>query len=286
MINRIALGTVQFGLDYGVTNKSGIPSDDALKEIFAMAQSNGVLKLDTASGYGNAEERIGKLGENRFDIITKVNGVKSVSDLNASVNTSLNNLKQDSIYGLMFHDADEILESCDLWSGLEEIKSKGTIRKIGYSLYNPQQLDDLLALNMIPDIVQVPFNILDRRFEDRFRLLKARNVEIHVRSAFLQGLLLSKEVRSSSYFSQWSNTWETLDQWMSNQDLSPLEACIGHVQSYQEIDHLVVGVSRPSEFSEVLAVSSELVSGRRAPKSLSSEDSRLINPSNWNKIPR
>ncbi len=279
MINRIALGTVQFGLDYGVTNVSGIPTDEVLEKILNMANSKGVFKLDTAMAYGNAEERIGKFGNRRFQVITKVNGVKTVADLNTSVTSSLSNLKQDNIYALMFHDADEILKNHDLWFGANEIKSKGILEKVGYSLYSTQQLDELLSLDMVPDIVQVPFNILDRRFGNRFKMLKAKNVEIHVRSIFLQGLLLSKELRCNSRFGQWSETWGLLDEWILSKSLSPLEACLGHVQSYKEIDHIVVGVTDLNQFMEILSVARE--ASRRAPKNISINDLNLINPSNW-----
>jgi aryl-alcohol dehydrogenase-like predicted oxidoreductase len=187
-MSKLALGSVQFGLPYGINNHSGVPSDQELKSIFCFAHQKGIKVIDTAQGYGNAEERIGKFIEYNFDIITKFKKLTNPFPFLKELKESLGNLNAGFVYGYMAHDGDLLIENPEWWEGLKEAKNIGLVKKIGYSIYSIDQLDILISLNMIPDIVQVPYNILDRRFEYYFAKMKQMGVEIHTRSVFLQGL--------------------------------------------------------------------------------------------------
>ena len=222
MSNKIILGTVQFGLDYGVSNKKGIPSNKELKEIFSLAENNGIFLLDTASGYGNAEKRIGDISNGNFKIITKISNIDNAQSIENQIKKSLFNLKSDFIYGCLFHNTNELLHNLFLWEELNKLKKLGLIKKIGVSLYHPKNLENLLSLKIIPDIIQIPFNIIDRRFEPYFERLNKLNIEIHVRSIFLQGLLINFELMNNNKFSKWDSLWDQYKSWLKSQEISPV----------------------------------------------------------------
>jgi len=185
---KIALGTVQFGIPYGINNNQGVPVDREIKEIFSYAARSGIHILDTASGYRNSEEKIAELSENKFEVVTKFSRVLSAVELKKSLENSLINLRIKAVYGYIAHNADNLIEYPDLWNVLLEKKHEKVIKKIGYSLYFPEQLEQLLDLNFFPDLVQFPYSILDKKFEKFLPLLKQLGTEVHIRSVFLQGL--------------------------------------------------------------------------------------------------
>ena len=279
MSNKIILGTVQFGLDYGVSNKKGIPSNNELNEIFSIAKVSGISVLDTAPSYGNAEKRIGDFSHENFKIITKINNIDSAETLQNSINNSLNNLKSNFLYGCLFHNVNELFQNLYLWEELNNFKKLGLIKKIGVSLYHPKNLENLLSLKIIPDIVQIPFNIIDRRFESYFERLKNLNIEIHVRSIFLQGLLINFDLMSNSKFSKWDSHWNKYKNWLKSQQISPLEAAISHVNAFKEISYCVIGVEDSLQLKQIILASKN--KALKAPKSLISFDDKLINPYLW-----
>mgnify|MGYP000716162638 CR=1 FL=1 len=182
---KIALGSVQFGIQYGINNQTGIPSDTQVSEILGVAESNHIRLIDTASAYGNAEERLGNLSGGKFAFVSKFQAVHTTADLENACYASLSHLKVDSFYGYMAHQANFILQQPDTWKVLEDLKQQGKIQKIGYSLYYPDQLKQLLDLNCIPDIVQLPYSILDRKFEQslldlRIQMLSQQWCQQHV----------------------------------------------------------------------------------------------------------
>ena len=109
-------------------------------------------------------------------------------------------MNSNPIYACLFHDIEDILSDSSKWNQLKFEKERGKISKIGYSLYYPKQLDKLLQKGFIPDIVQLPYSVLDRKFEPYFRILRDLGSEIHVRSIFLQGLYFLNIDRLSDYF--------------------------------------------------------------------------------------
>ena len=200
---KIALGTAQWGLDYGIANTNGMPSDDELKEIISTANKAGINMFDTAVHYGTAEKRLGGHLSNECEIVTKVGSFSSNNRLKDQLKNSFKNFQRDTIYGCLFHNANELKENKFLWEELLAYKKGGAISKIGYSLYEPTELLSLLELGFVPDIVQVPYSILDRKFEPYFELLKGKGVEIHIRSVFLQGLFFKK--KAMIYYLKCSN---------------------------------------------------------------------------------
>lgn len=284
---KIALGTVQFGLDYGVANTSGRVAETTARDILRLAFKSGVDTLDTAAAYGDSEQVLGRAAESAFKVVSKLPPGDSEQMENpqtwvkACVEKSIANLKIDSLYGLLLHRPLDLLKpgGQKLFNALVDIKNQGLAEKIGVSVYG---LDDLEMLSEFSfDLVQAPMNVLDRRLEMSgwLKKLSDEGTEVHTRSAFLQGLLLMQAEDRPDYFKPWENLLTEYDSWVLREQLTPLQACLGYLNSRPEIDKIVVGVDTPLQLHEILsAISTNLPD---APASIHTDDPNLINPSLW-----
>lgn len=193
LTSRIALGTVQFGLDYGIANKAGRVPPRAVKEILDYAQAAGIKCLDTAAGYGQSESVLGDYLKGHpkvFRIFSKLPPLESYKpgDVKGFFQVSISRLRVDTIDGYLIHNFQNFLKHEALWEEMVELKKNKRVESIGFSLYSPAELDMIFEKNLPCDTVQVPYSVFDRRFENWFPRLKQRNIEIFVRSIFLQGL--------------------------------------------------------------------------------------------------
>jgi aryl-alcohol dehydrogenase-like predicted oxidoreductase len=170
---KIGLGTVQFGQNYGVSNKQGITPEDEVREILTFAWDNGITLLDTATLYGASEEALGSSIPTHasFRIVTKTPTFQKImiekedsNRLKDAFHISLDKLRQPNLYGLLVHHAVDLLKDGGqyLWESMQDLKETGLVQKIGVSLYSPQELNRFLE-KYTPDIVQAPVNIFDQR---------------------------------------------------------------------------------------------------------------------------
>nr|WP_294937016.1 aldo/keto reductase [uncultured Flavobacterium sp.] len=281
---KITLGTVQFGINYGISNTHGVPSDTELKAIFSAAEDGGIECLDTAQAYGNAEERLGQFSGNHFKIITKFPNVSGNEELEKMLSESLIRLKSDSIYGYLAHNADILIEKTFLWETLQQAKSKGKIQKIGFSLYSPEQLEKLLELNCIPDLVQLPYSILDRKFENKLAELKQLGTEIHVRSVFLQGLYFTNPTTLPEKLLPLKSALTDLQNICNESEVTVGDAALNYVISNSNIDQIVMGVETAEQLKQNIQsvlnwkLGSDLFSKIEA---IEIKDKSLLNPVNW-----
>jgi aryl-alcohol dehydrogenase-like predicted oxidoreductase len=285
---KLALGTVQFGLDYGVANTIGQVDKNEIKKILTFAKQEGIDTLDTAIGYGDSEKYLGHAGIDGWNVITKLPEIKAEhSDIdfwvNSQINNSLLHLNVLSVSGILLHRPLQLLEKngLRLWSSLEDLKERGIVKKIGFSVYGPDDLDKLWKAGFLPDIVQAPYNIFDQRLKDSGWLSKLNDnkVEVHTRSVFLQGLLLMSSDKRPKYFSKWNNIFDEWDLWLKTNNISGLEVALNFVLSEDLIDKIIVGVDSKIQLSEVISASKNYTLG--VPKILNTTDDILINPSLW-----
>lgn len=197
---KLGLGTVQFGMSYGISNKRGKTPREEVQAILGLARKNGILVLDSASAYGDAEKVLGEKDLENFEIISKFTSVPPGETISHQLQESLENLRLQSIYGYLSHRPLELLSHPEQWDELQGFKTDGKVQKIGFSLNEPEELDLLLAEGFVPDLVQAPYNYLDRRFEDQLTNLKKNGCEIHTRSTFLQGLFFMPVDVLDSFF--------------------------------------------------------------------------------------
>ena len=194
-IGKIALGTVQFGLDYGQFNKNGVVNPDEVEKIINFARIKGIKFLDTAHSYGTSEQVLGKNGVSDFKIVTKFSKVnKNGSSLFKSIKNAHNLLNVRRNYGYLAHNAKVLLSSDGqiIFNRLKNLKDQNLIEKIGVSVYEPTEARSSINKYNI-DLIQIPFNIFDNRWDSILNEMKDQDIEIHARSIFLQGLALEKK---------------------------------------------------------------------------------------------
>lgn len=284
---KLALGTVQFGLPYGIANRSGQVSSDEAAKILARAWAAGIDTLDTAIAYGESELRLGEIGVRQWRVISKLPAMpEKCRDVGAwvreSVQGSLQRLRIPRLGGLLLHRSQQLLgaQGDALYEALVAVKDQGEVGKIGVSIYGPEELDTLWPRYQL-DVVQAPFNVIDRRLLTSGWLSRLRQagLEVHVRSVFLQGLLLMEPANRPAAFDRWQPLWRQWHRWLDGQALTPLQGCLGYAMSQPEVDHVVVGVDSVTQLQEILsAVKTKCIA---VPESLATEDPQLLNPSNW-----
>ncbi|WP_424493688.1 aldo/keto reductase [Salinimicrobium sp. GXAS 041] len=198
---KLGLGTVQFGLPYGISNNAGQTASDEVCKILGTAKAYKVEVLDSASAYGNSENVLGQNDLSSFKMISKFMPPQDES-ISIQLDNSLKILGLNSLYGYLAHRPAEILKEPEQWKELQRFKETGKVKKIGFSLNEPEELAQLLDKNFLPDLVQVPFNYFDRRFETAVKKLKNKGCEIHTRSAFLQGLFFMDPKKLDDFFNE------------------------------------------------------------------------------------
>jgi aryl-alcohol dehydrogenase-like predicted oxidoreductase len=286
-MSRLAIGTVQFGLPYGVANQVGQVSRAEAKAMLQVALDNGIDTLDTAIAYGDSEACLGKVGTSGFKLITKLPALPDSSvDINTWVqqelNASLLRMGVTRVYGLLLHRSEQLLGSQGvlLYKALQSLKDNGQVQKIGVSIYSPNELV-VLTPQYHFDLVQAPFSLVDRRLYSTswMQRLKDADVEIHTRSVFLQGLLLMSKADMPIKFSPWADLWQTWHRWLADHDCSAVEACLAFPLSFPEIDRVVVGTDSVSQLAQIVSAVKQVKINL---PNLQSEDENLINPGNWN----
>ncbi len=284
---RIAIGTAQFGSAYGVANAAGQVSADEVGRILALARQAGVRTLDTAVAYGGSEAALGHAGVAGFDVVTKVPEVPAGEGdvagwIERQVEGSLTRLGVAQLDGVLMHRVNDLqgANGAAVSRGLEAVKVRGLVRKIGVSGYGPAELDAVLERYAL-ELVQLPLSVFDRRAIDSGLLarLTARRVEIHVRSVFLQGLLVMPDAKRPPYFARWAPLFAQWKAWLDETGLTPLAAAVRFVLAVPEVNRLVLGFDTAGQLSEALAAATGPL--QPMPSGLQSDDEALINPSRW-----
>jgi aryl-alcohol dehydrogenase-like predicted oxidoreductase len=288
-MTKIALGSVQFGVDYGPTAEAKRVEPQELRRILTVASTQGVRMIDTARSYGSSERSLGDAGVSDFEVVTKTSHFSNTSISSSDIcilendfETSLRSLKRDHVHGLLIHNSTDLLKpNADmLVEKLEDLKSGRRVKKIGVSIYDPDILRTIINRYDI-DLVQLPLNILDRRMVESGMIadLQARGIEIHVRSIFLQGLLLMSKKELPTRFSRWLALWETWQQWLADNEITALEASVSYACSVVGVSAVIVGVENHNQLHEILKASSCVLP--ETPSHFFSQDDRLLNPSKW-----
>lgn len=288
MLNKLALGTAQFGLNYGINNTTGKLSDDDLLLLLNFALSNGVELLDTAVLYGNSEERIGifhQKSEKKFKIISKLPDCE-IHEIESLLKGSLKRLHCKKLYGYLFHSFSTFFKNKDSLKELGRLKEESLVEKIGFSVYKPEELKILFDSNIQFDLVQLPYNLFDRRFESLFEELKIRNVEIHIRSVFLQGLFFKDPKKLKSHFISVKKKLIELRSIADEISSTIFSLALCFVLHNKYIDKVVVGVDNVLQLEQIINTT-KIEYGRinnflnNDFINLAVDDEAILIPSNW-----
>ena len=284
--NKIVLGSAQFGLNYGISNKKGKTTLREVELILDYAFSKGIETIDTASSYGDAETILGKfnLGKD-FKIYSKISSIKNqpnVEDfISEQIFKSLELLKIDCLEGVFLHRPNDLLsdDSYKMIDTLDKCVSDSLIKSYGISIYESKDLDSLNRYSNL-SLLQVPRNILDRRFsrEEIKQRFTKNNIKFFVRSVFLQGLLLMDIDLQKRKFPNYSKLWNKWNLWLEEQNISAVEACLSFFHSDQDYDKLIVGVESKKQLQQILNIDH---SDKKVPNFKNFIDEKIINPSKW-----
>lgn len=288
---KLALGTVQFGLDYGVSNTDGKVGAGEVARILALAREVGIDTLDTAPAYGDSEGVLGAQALGDFRIITKT---AIHPDLRAGValaSARESRRRLGELYGWLYHRFDDYTSGRLRWTEARNIQRQVGIQKIGFSLYDPEEWRRLLRDGVVPDLIQVPYNIFDRRFESIFAEARELGTEIHVRSVFLQGLVFREPIAGQLPIAPTSmapalRALKKLDDLAGGRRIEEIvRLCLHFVAGNTLVDRLVIGVVNSAQLEANLVA---IRDDRPLPplaelNALATEDVNIINPSRWKK---
>jgi len=285
------LGTAQFGMSYGIANQHGKIKLENIKDIIKIAREKNIDLVDTAIAYGDSERIIGKIGILDFKFVTKLPPLPKIEVANISfwvedqIKLSLKRLGIQSLYGLLIHRSEDLLgdKGEKIVNALNNLKSRGLVKKIGISIYDSSELEKLTNQIKV-DIVQAPLNIIDQRLINSSWLSKLykADVEVHIRSVFLQGLLLMSKQNRPHKFNRWKNLWKIWHEWLNDNQITALEATIRYALSVEKISKVIVGVDSKKQLQQIILASDGKLPP--IPPGLFMDDINLLNPSNWNKI--
>lgn len=288
---KLALGTVQFGLPYGIANRSGQVGEATAAAILDYAREAGIDTIDTAIGYGESEAVLGRIGVRDFRVITKLPPLPGdVSDIerwvSEQIEGSLDRLRIDRLGGVLLHGPDQLLgeQGAVLADAMRKLRKEGRVAKIGVSIYAPDDLARLQSV-MPSDLVQAPFNLIDRCLAATGWLdrLKAEGVEVHVRSVFLQGLLLMAPPARPSRFARWGGLWRRWSDWLAKHpEIDSASACLAFARSFPAIDRIVVGVDGLDQIKTLAAAANAPLPADFP--DIACSDEELINPASWSEL--
>lgn len=293
-VSRLVLGTAQLGMDYGIANTTGQPDYNMARSIVQEAWESGICEFDTAQAYGQSEQVLGRVFKNlgivdEVRVITKFAPHIDHSDrtvLNNALKISLNNLGVESLYGLMLHREDML----DLWEkglgeNLIDVVGSGKVKHIGVSVYSPERGVQVLNTEGI-SMVQLPANILDRRFEKTgvFELADDMGKTIYIRSIFLQGLVLLNKGQLPKVMQFASKVIEELDILANKLRMSKMELALGYLKTTKPNARIVFGAETQQQVERNISIwekhfRPDLFQELR--HIFCSVDERILNPTLW-----
>ena len=256
-LSKLILGSAHWGGSYGVAQPSTRMKLEEITGIASHAAFYGTSLIDTARLYPNSEEIIGQAKLDNFEVITKTikfndNNIteKHAEKLKIAFKLSLRELGRHKVHALLFHQAADILKpgGYHLIDAVNELKSENLIDKFGVSVYYSDAIEKITQI-LAPDIVQLPFSLFDQRFlrDGTIEELSSRDVEIHARSLFLQGLPFLEPNKLPTYFKPWQEFFRNFSHDCCSQNITADAVCTSFINSINEIDGYVVGINSKEE---------------------------------------
>lgn len=290
----LVLGSVQWGMPYGIANRSGQPARDEVASLLQLAGEAGIATIDTARAYGEAEAVIGELAGQDWRVVSKLalslgepqaRDEALVAAARDSLETSLRTLRRERLDVLMLHRAEHRdIAGGAVWQVLREAREAGRIGRLGYSAARPEQamaaLDDPEV-----EIVQVATNLLDQRLlrAGFFERAAARGLEVHVRSVFLQGVAFLDPRWLPADLDGLRAPMRRIRRWARERGLEPAAVFL-HFARTLPVDALVVGCERHWQLESNLGFLESEIDERelaQLAREVGVEHEALVDPSRW-----
>ena len=256
MDNKIVIGSAQFGTRYSLNSKQVLKSTEC-KKILTECKVNKINFLDTAFDYTEAYKILKKIGCEDFNVITKLPKMNFISNHyhENKIYKTLNDFKIKHFYAILFHNEKFIFtkEGEKIFNFLKYLKKNKIVKKIGVSVYNYPILKKIIKYFDI-DIIQCPINVFDREFieKNNVEILKKKNIEIHARSIFLQGLLLLKSKQIPRKFKKYNKYFSEWDNYLKENNISNYFNCINFIKKQSKIDKVILGVDSVNHLNEFI----------------------------------
>ena len=290
MNSKLILGTVQFGLDYGINNNTGKLSEDQVFELLERAYELGIRTLDTAEAYGNAHSIISnfhKQSKKRFNIISKYSSSNFdyPIDLVERIQVHCSNFNVNYLEGYMFHSYNDFKMNINNDPNvLDNIKNSGLVKKIGVSVYSNDEIEDLLNFKNI-NLIQLPFNLFDNEYQRKEILekVKKRNIEIHTRSVFLQGLFFKDINTLTNCLLPLKHNLSKLSLILKNYNISMDSLALNYPLNKTYIDKVLIGVDSLEQLKNNIKATENDFDKSIYEKidCIQIKNTKLLNPSNW-----
>ena len=277
---KLMIGSANFTQRYGA-DSTKIKKDE-IKKIFNLAKKNNIYQIDTAEAYINKKD-VFKNVDKKFKFSTKIIPNSKWVSLEFCQNELERHFKifnSNKIESILFHDVKVLFtkNGLKIFRNLEILKKKKYFKKIGLSIYDTQCLNYIIA-NYDFDVVQCPYNILDRRIltSGWFDKLNSKGIEIHIRSIFLQGLLVNKNVYKKQYFKKWKKKFSEWFLWLEDNNISPIDYCFSDLLNY-DFDKIIIGINNSKNLEEIINFKTV---NKNKMINFSISDKKLIDPRNW-----
>ena len=278
--NRIIIGSANFTQNYGA-DSTKINSHE-IKKILNLAKKNNIYKIDTAETYLK-DKKIFKNINKKFKFSSKIIPNHKWTSLDFCQNNledHFKNLNTKKIDTLMLHNTEILFtkNGIKIFKNLEDLKKKKYFKKIGLSIYDTDCLNYIIP-NFDFDVVQCPYNILDKRILTTgwFDKLHNKGIETHIRSIFLQGLLVNKSVYKKKYFKKWQKKFSEWFTWLENNNISPVDYCLSDLL-YYDFDKIIIGINNSDSLKEIMNFRKININKML---NLKVNDLKLIDPRKW-----
>ena len=279
--SKVILGVTQFGLDYGLLNQYNSNKKKKLKQILKFSKKKQIDSLYTSKYYGNANKFLATENLNYFKIYLKF---KSQDLLKKFFSKELEKIKRklkkkDLVLILDGFENLKNRERLKIYNILLDLKKDKKINRFGYSIYSFRNLKKICH-KFKPNILQCPYNVIDRRLEEKklLQFLKINKIEVHVRSIFLQGLLILHYSKHSRKFSKWKKFFKKFDDQIQHYKTSNLNGCLNFIEKNKYIDKILLGVNNLDQLKEICSFK---YNEKIKFPNIYVKDERLINPSKW-----
>lgn len=287
---KLIFGTAQLDRNYGINKENNFMTKNNLSKILKILKKNKINFIDTAPAYKSAETKLGKNKLNRFNLITKIPSLKKIKKkhikkfITKQINTSLKDLKIKKFYAIILHDCGDLINNPHkeiIYKELKELKNNGIALKIGFSSYDTNDIRIILKDYKI-DMIQSPCNVFDQKILDKkmLLLLKKKKIEVHLRSIFLQGLLLTDIKKITFNKPNWKKYFLKWNFFLKKNKIEKLEACINFALNIKGNFKILIGFNNIKELKEIIF----FVKKRRKKlnyKNLRTNDLSLTRPYNW-----
>ena len=285
---KIILGSANFNQKYGI--KKNFIKKKEIKKLLNFALKNKINTIDTSPNYKHSEKIIGELGNGRFKIISKIPKLpKNIKKKNIEkwikkkVTTSVKNLKIKKLEYLLLQDVKSLMSKNGnlIYKSLKNIKTNGFTKKIGISIYDFNTLENILK-NFNFDLIQAPFNILDQRLIKNGWLnkIKSKNIKIHVRSIFLQGILLLNNNDLPPRLKNLKKKWIIWEKWLIKNKHTSLQACLSFIFNQSKVNGVVMGYNNKDQLDQILR--QKQIGKKFIVPKFNIQNRKMIDPREWN----